>query len=520
MNLKKVLVMLMSVVLCLALVTACSDTTDPDAPAGNVGASNGDTEETAGSGDSTAPAEDDSTTAGEEGSTTAAEGETTVSDGKSTSATTKKTTSATTKKSTSATKKTTKNDGFLDGDGSSSGASVSQDTVIEGLPPLSSKVTNKTVKLLTHVYPDSTNKKVTSVYIKQYDLTIEYITVPYSQKVTKLIQMIAANDSPDAVGMDETYLTILHNDLAQSTEAYVDFNDKVWDDVRSLHNARKWKGKIYEVIIHAVPSRMLWYNPKLFKTYVGKTPADYYNEGNWNWDTFLDVAKKLTVDLNNDGVIDQYGFGGESLQFMFFGAVNESFVKADSSGKLTNNMRSANIAKAMNMFANVQLNEGIYCPSPSFEKLVNNQMAMGYYGTWNLNTVAGAADKVQAGQLAWAPAPAATKGGKNYSFPTYESTFIPKGAKNPYGAGAYFTYNHHLNAVNAKKENTTITAEMQKLYNEARSCLMTTVTNRDLKAGTSVEHAVVQSLTKGESWSSVLEEYSPMLDAALADLPN
>lgn len=29
----------------------------------------------------------------------------------------------------------------------------------------------------------------------------------------------------------------------------------------------------------------------------------------WTWDQFLTYAKKLTKDLNGDGIIDQYGFG-------------------------------------------------------------------------------------------------------------------------------------------------------------------------------------------------------------------
>jgi len=31
--------------------------------------------------------------------------------------------------------------------------------------------------------------------------------------------------------------------------------------------------------------------------------------GSWTWDEFLTYAKKLTRDLNGDGIIDQYGFG-------------------------------------------------------------------------------------------------------------------------------------------------------------------------------------------------------------------
>ncbi len=40
---------------------------------------------------------------------------------------------------------------------------------------------------------------------------------------------------------------------------------------------------------------------------------EYYNNGTWNWSTFLDLAMKLTKDLNGDGIIDQWGTGSTSF---------------------------------------------------------------------------------------------------------------------------------------------------------------------------------------------------------------
>ncbi len=36
--------------------------------------------------------------------------------------------------------------------------------------------------------------------------------------------------------------------------------------------------------------------------------------GNWNWDTFTDIAVKLTHDLDGDGIIDQWGVGADNAQ--------------------------------------------------------------------------------------------------------------------------------------------------------------------------------------------------------------
>lgn len=422
---------------------------------------------------------------------------------------------AATTKTKAQTVQTTKANGFIIGSGNGTGV-TSPNADIPGLPPLSSKVTNKTVRYLTHVYPDSSNKNITNLLISQYGLTIKHITVPYDSKLTRLIQMIAAGDSPDLIGMDEGYLTLLANNLAQSAEPYVDFSDKIWDDVRSLQEARKWKGEVYEVISHAVPSRMFFYNPKMFQQQGLQTPLYYYDKGEWDWDCMIDLAKKLTLDLNNDGITDQWGFGGESLEFMVMGAVNESFIKVDASGSVQNNLRSTNLAKAMNMLSDIQLKEKIYAPEASFNKLMNNQMAMGYYGAWNIETVSGAADRVKAGQLAFVPAPSAP-GMKNYNFPLYESSFIPVGAKNPYGAAAYLTYMHY--AENVERDNTIWSKDMLRVYDDACKNLMTSVTNRDVQSVSSIEWSVAGELRQGKSWSSVLETYSPKLDAAIAQLP-
>ena len=114
-----------------------------------------------------------------------------------------------------------KTNGFSSG--AVTGNVISDSRKIPGLPALSSKVKNKTVKYLTHVNASSTDKSVTKRYLPQYDMTIEYITVPYENKRTKLIQMISAGNAPDLISVDEQYFTLISNNLVQPVESYVDF---------------------------------------------------------------------------------------------------------------------------------------------------------------------------------------------------------------------------------------------------------------------------------------------------------
>ncbi len=405
------------------------------------------------------------------------------------------------------------NNGF--GTGNSNGKVVTDDEEIPGLPKLSSKVKNKTVKYLTHVNASSTNKSATKRYIKQYDLTVEYITVPYENKRTKLVQMIAAGDSPDLISMDEMHMTLINNNLVQPAEQYFDnFSDKVWNKVRNLQNERKVKGKIYEIILHAVPSRMLFYNAQVFKNASLKDPLYWYEKGQWNWSKLEELAKKLTKDQNNDGITDQYGFGGESLAFMVMGSVNESFIKLDKNGKVVNNLKSANLAKAMKFFVDLQTTFKVWPPSPSFSDIVNGKLAMGYFGAWNIFTVEGAEKKFNDGQIQFVPSPTADGMKKNYNFPVYESVFIPKGAKNPYGAAAFVMYTKYQEA-NAKSS---YPAKMQKIYDEASSNLMTSISNRDFDFTGSFEWTITGDLLNGKSWSTLVAENSPKLDSSIAQL--
>ncbi|MGB9621532.1 MAG: ABC transporter substrate-binding protein, partial [Brevinematia bacterium] len=76
----------------------------------------------------------------------------------------------------------------------------------------------------------------------------------------------------------------------------------VSDFFEAPFNEFKYKGKLYG-IAKDFTTLVLYYNIDLFDKYGIGYPND-----NWTWDDFLNASKKLTKDLNGDGVIDQYGF--------------------------------------------------------------------------------------------------------------------------------------------------------------------------------------------------------------------
>jgi multiple sugar transport system substrate-binding protein len=70
-------------------------------------------------------------------------------------------------------------------------------------------------------------------------------------------------------------------------------------------------GKLYAVP-RETSAIALYYNEDLFKQAGLKSPNDYFAEGKWTWDTYLEVAKKLTIDRGGR-TADQAGFDPNSI---------------------------------------------------------------------------------------------------------------------------------------------------------------------------------------------------------------
>lgn len=418
-------------------------------------------------------------------------------------------------------------DGKKDTDtsGENKGQSVSTGTVAK-LPPLKSELKNKTVKFLTHQYADVTGETgATSQYIEQYDLTVEYIVVPGNTLQDRLIQMIASDTAPDLVDGSDTspVKTLVKNNLVQPLDELIDFSDSVWDAVRSPMEKSKINGKTYRVIQKVTFSNMVWYNTKMFKELGLKDPGYYYDRNEWTVERLIDLATKLTIDKNSDGVVDQWGFGGHDVQYMLLGATGESFLMYDAKGNYKNNLSSAKVAKAMNVMQDMWFK---YKFRPNgenneFTAIMNNKLAMGYFGQWYAVTAKGAEERIAAGDLSWVPAPTFADGERVYYGAT-EDRYIAAGAKNPEGAAAalvYYQYAYRQN--NEKKKNgetkEIATPEMVKRFVDNIQYINPSPDFRELPGTSQWSEEIFKRVWAMVPWSTTVEEFSPMLDSAIAN---
>ena len=77
---------------------------------------------------------------------------------------------------------------------------------------------------------------------------------------------------------------------------------------------------------------MCVYNKTLFKEQKQKTPTELYKEGNWNFKTFLDAAKKMTIYRADGKTVQTYGVG--TWNYALFMFANGGKGLSEKNGKL------------------------------------------------------------------------------------------------------------------------------------------------------------------------------------------
>jgi len=93
-------------------------------------------------------------------------------------------------------------------------------------------------------------------------------------------------------------------------------------------------------------------------------PFTLQREGTWTWDAFLDICRKTTRDINNDGVTDIYALPGDDAREIMYGFVygnNGNFVTIDSNGKYQNATNTPEFLEALALFQQL-INEGLMKP--------------------------------------------------------------------------------------------------------------------------------------------------------------
>ena len=166
---------------------------------------------------------------------------------------------------------------------------------------------------------------------------------PDAEIMENVAKYIAADASPDLVDMrDNTFPYYIAKNSYEPLDQYFDLSAPQWEGVADIIDGYAVNGKhyYYPWCYYVAPCVMI-YNRGLFNEYGINDPKELYDEGNWTWDTFLDMADKFQQSGENKFIID-----GWSVSEKLLATTGTPLVSIED-GKLVSNLSTPAVERGM-----------------------------------------------------------------------------------------------------------------------------------------------------------------------------
>ena len=184
----------------------------------------------------------------------------------------------------------------------------------------------------------------TALFTEKTGIKVTYETVNAENYQTRLSAMIMSNNSPSCAAMiAEWYPQPITRGLLQPLKNVPgwDFTEDIY--ATSLMDEFAYMGEHYALTLKGSVNptfTVMFFNRELMKQFgVVKDPYQLWKEGNWNWDTCLEVAQKCT-----DTSKGMYGMT-ITWQYWWMVSAGQDFVEPSKDG-LVNNIKNPEILKA------------------------------------------------------------------------------------------------------------------------------------------------------------------------------
>ena len=167
---------------------------------------------------------------------------------------------------------------------------------------------------------------------KHPNVSVKQVYAPWDEFEPKLMTMYAGEVAPDIIGTGGTnpYGERFVRGMVLALDPYLDTEPELKEDFYPIGiRSYTMQGKII-----GLPITIAWpgvfYNATLFdEAGVDYPPVDWKGSG-WTWGDMIETAKKLTLDKNGDGKIDQYGLQpGHSSPWYYTRLWGEDLISED-----------------------------------------------------------------------------------------------------------------------------------------------------------------------------------------------
>ncbi len=134
---------------------------------------------------------------------------------------------------------------------------------------------------------------------------------------TALQNFIASGEVPVLINRSSAFPQLPALDLVEPLPA--DFVAEINAKYGSLYtDVMQYNGETWGVIMPWASLGSIQYNATKMADLGVKTPKEYYLEGNWTYETWMQCLKECTVDIDGNGVRDTVGLGWSSAMVQEF----------------------------------------------------------------------------------------------------------------------------------------------------------------------------------------------------------
>ncbi|MDQ0058999.1 ABC transporter substrate-binding protein [Paenibacillus harenae] len=164
--------------------------------------------------------------------------------------------------------------------------------------------------------PDSIKMKENlDALMKKHNFKIEYVVVDYGEYQEKVTaSLLAGAPIGDIIRVARPWMIpgLVKQGMFTPVDEYTK-NEKVFiQQYTNEYSLFEGRGYGFRAGINGA-SQGVFYNRTLMNQLGLKPLQEYVDEENWNWDTFIQVAKEANKDTNNDGKLDSWGLATASI---------------------------------------------------------------------------------------------------------------------------------------------------------------------------------------------------------------
>ncbi|MBP3965158.1 ABC transporter substrate-binding protein [Paenibacillus lignilyticus] len=268
---------------------------------------------------------------------------------------------------------------------------------------------------------------------EKYNMKLEFVNIPFDQYMDKFTTAVLAGEPMADISIMEFKRAIapIKQGLVLPLTDFTTADNDINKEQKRVQKLPAIGGTEYSFNTPGISAVGLYYNRDLIKKLGLQDPQDLYNNGEWTWDKFMEIAKQATTDSNNDGKKDTWGYAGWAADAArHIGVTNGALFVTDTDLSLGfTDPKMAEALEFVNRLYNVEnvvkVKSGNKMDWNETNTFKDGDVAMSINYDWNMGDLTF--------EVGIVPNPAGPQSDGKYTFANTAQNgyFIPKGTKDP-----------------------------------------------------------------------------------------